>query len=133
MKIKVQKTHPNAKIPTYGTDGAACFDLCIADGKWPSYDVGLAFEIPKGHYMEIHVRSSVGIKQDVRLANGTGIIDSDYRGPVRLVFTGTQVPFKVGDRVAQAMVKPYTRCSFQEVESLTKTKRGAGGVGSTGR
>lgn len=132
IDVKVLKTHHNAIMPKYGTDGAACFDLHIADGKWPAYDTGLAFEIPEGHYMEVHVRSSTGVKKDVRLANGTGIVDSDYRDSVKLFFTGTPYPFKVGDRVAQAMIKPYNRCSFQEVKSLSITKRGKGGVGSTG-
>lgn len=133
LKIKINQVHPNAKEPTYGSDGAACFDLYIADGKWPAYTTGWAFEIPEGYYMEVHVRSSIGIKSDVRLANGTGIIDSDYRGEVKLFFTGTPTEFALGERVAQAIVLPYNRCSFQKSKTLSSTKRGSGGFGSTGK
>lgn len=131
--IKVKRTHPAAKLPTYGSTEAACFDLCIADGEWPNYTTGLAFEIPKGYYMEIHVRSSVGNKRDVRLANGVGIIDNDYRGDVKLCFTGTPAQFEPGERVAQGMLKFYKQWDFEEVSELSDTERGIGGIGSTGK
>lgn len=131
--VRVKRVHPNATLPTYGSEGAACFDLYIADGEWPLYTTGLAFELPPGYYMEIHVRSSVGIKRDVRLANGTGIVDNDYRGDVKLCFTGTPTDFKPGERVAQGMLRLYKQWSFVEVDELSNTARGTGGIGSTGK
>lgn len=130
--IKVKRLHHAATIPTYGTNGAACFDLCVAYGEWPNYSTGLAFELPPGYYMEVHVRSSVGIKRGVRLANGVGIIDNDYRGEVKLCFTGTPTQFEPGERVAQASLKPYKQYQFVEVDTLSETERGTGGIGSTG-
>lgn len=130
--LKVKKLHPDAKLPTYGTDGSACFDLYIADGEWPNYSTGLAFELPPGYYMEVHVRSSVGIKRDVRLANSTGIIDNDFKGPVALCFTGTPTDFKKGERVAQGVLKPFKQWKIVETDTLSETGRGSGGIGSTG-
>lgn len=133
MTVRIKRLHERAVLPTYGSSGAACFDLYVADGTWPNFTTGLAFELPPGYYMEVHVRSSVGIKRDVRLANGTGIIDNDYRGAVALCFTGAPTEFKPGERVAQAVLKPYKQWEFTEVSELSETERGTGGIGSTGR
>ena len=149
MKLKVKKLHQSAKLPTYATKGAACFDLYAAtvDGKFavPSevhngYPVtcgtGLAFEIPAGHVMLIFSRSGHGFKNDTRLANCVGVIDSDYRGEigVGLVNLG-DAPYTVqpGDRIAQLMVVPVVQPTLTVVDTLDETERGAGGFGSTGR
>lgn len=138
MKVNLKKVDPDAVMPTYESVGAACFDLySITDGRIGA-DVcrtGLAFEVPPGHVMMVFSRSGHGFKHGVRLANCTGIIDSDYRGEVmvKLVTDKDEMAFRKGDRVAQAMVVPVDQCEFEFVNELTSTVRGEGGFGSTGR
>jgi dUTP pyrophosphatase len=141
MQVKIKKTHPLAKTPTYGTTGAACFDLyacedalCPAGGS-VVVEIGVAFEVPAGHVLLIHSRSGHGFKSGVRLVNACGVIDSDYRDAVKVGLHSDRAAFEVkaGDRVAQAMVIPYPRVEFIDAEDLSETARGLGGFGSTGR
>jgi len=153
MKLRILKLHPNAKVPTYATDGAGCFDLYAAtvDGKqhigatvthgFPIVcGTGLAFEVPEGWVLEVHSRSGQGFNFDVRLANCEGQIDSDYRGEVMVKLTADfnhddNAPtyfVKPGDRIAQARLAPAPRVEFEVAEQLSLTERGAGGFGSTG-
>lgn len=140
MKLKVKRLSEDAVVPRYATDGAACFDLVATERKIGSdgtatYATGLAFEIPKGHVMLVFSRSGHGFKEGLRLANCTGVIDSDYRGQVvvKLQADHPQPDWpRVGDRVAQAMLVKLPVVEFEEVEELTETKRGNGGFGSTG-
>lgn len=146
MQVKIKKLHPEAIIPTYATPGAACFDL-HALSLSATYHVGqyapdviatgLAFEIPQDHVMLIFSRSGHGFKNDVRLANCVGVIDSDYRGEVKVKLTCDSqdniLRVNHGDRIAQAMILPAQQVSFLEVDELSDTERGAGGMGSTGK
>lgn len=139
MQIKVKKLDPDARLPVYGTNGAGCFDLAALSPAeiWEARIIrtGLSFEIPEGHVMLIFSRSGHGFKNDVRLANCVGVIDADYRGEVMVKLTndGTQrFEIEPGDRIAQAMVIPFPRVTFEEVEELSSTERGEGGFGSTG-
>lgn len=140
MKLKIKKLHPDATIPTYATNGSGCFDIYSLDGgcvfSSAVFDTGIAFEIPEGHVMLVFSRSGHGFKNDIRLANAVGVIDSDYRNAVKVKLTSdnpTDV-FKVekGDRIAQAIILPYPKVEFVEGE-LSDTERGIGGFGSTGR
>ena len=149
MNIKIKKLHPDAIVPTYGTDGAAAFDLyaCvvgddrdrayIAHGESVEVDTGLAFEVPDGYAMFIYSRSGHGFVDDVRLANCVGVIDSDYRGPVQVKLTADAgsggFGVCVGDRIAQAVILPVPRVEFEVVDTLAPTARGTGGFGSTGK
>lgn len=137
--LKVKKLHPDARLPVYGTDGAACFDLAALSPAeiWEARIIrtGLSFEIPEGHVMLIFSRSGHGFKNDVRLANCVGVIDADYRGEVMVKLTNdstTHFRVNAGDRIAQAIVIPFPRMAFEEVEELSSTERGEGGFGSTG-
>lgn len=145
MIIKIKKLHERAMIPTFATEGAACFDLyaMVEDSKKVSIykhspaiiRTGLAFEIPKGHAMMIYSRSGHGFKNDVRLANCVGVIDSDYRGEVKVKLTCDNEDFYVshGDRIAQAMIIPVPAIEgFLVSNELSETERGDGGFGSTG-
>lgn len=140
MKLKVKRLSPDAVIPQYATDGAACFDLVATERKIGSdstatYATGLAFEIPKGYVMLVYSRSGHGFKEGLRLVNCTGVIDSDYRGQVVVKLQADQPQPdwpRVGERVAQAMLVKLPVVEFEEVEELTETKRGQGGFGSTG-
>jgi dUTP pyrophosphatase len=142
MNVKVKTLSALAQLPTYATSGSACFDIAtvsdgvdITPGASAVLKTDLAFEIPPGHVMMVYSRSGHGFKNGVRLANGTGVIDSDYRGElmVKLHNDGNRV-FSVnrGDRIAQAMIVPVAQVAFEHTTELTDTARGAGGFGSTG-
>lgn len=140
MNLKIKKLHPDAIIPTYGTEGAAAFDLYAIHDHWDAFTTitptGLAFEVPEGHVMMVYSRSGMCIKQGTRLANCVGVIDSDYRGEVMVALhndRGMDVVVKAGDRIAQAMVIPVQQVTFAVVDELSSTERGAGGFGSTGQ
>ena len=143
MLIKIQKVHPKAIVPDYATSGAACFDLhSVEAGEFgmmesaKSFDIGLKFEIPEGYAMFIYSRSGDGFKKDVRLANCVGIIDSDYRGEVKVKLTADRMQrnfVNVGDRIAQAMLMPVQQVRFGLVHEVSTTERGEGGFGSTGK
>ena len=146
MKLKIKKLSSQAITPTYGSDGAACFDLYAASEAFipskhsagPAATVvhtGLAVEVPPGHVMKVYSRSGHGFKHGLRLANGTGIIDEDYRGEVMVGLrndSGADYFVRAGERIAQAMIQPVERVEFVEVDLLMDTLRGTGGFGSTG-
>jgi dUTP pyrophosphatase len=139
MNINIRKGHPDAVIPTYGTEGAACFDITAVEGGLlnPTFiaATGLYFEIPKEHVMLVFSRSGMGFKDDVRLSNCVGVIDSDYRGElkVKLKADGDRKQCTKGDRIAQGIVLPYKQVQFILADKLDDTQRGAGGYGSTGK
>lgn len=148
LVLKVKRLNPNAVLPSYATDGSGCFDLsaCLptADGitVGPSnprtFDTGLSFEVPQGWAMLVFSRSGHGFKNDVRLSNCVGVIDSDYRGEVKVKLTqdpGRNSETMIvhhGDRIAQAMLIRTEKVEFVEVDGLSETARGEGGFGSTG-
>lgn len=140
--LKMKRVHPNAMKPVYGTNGAACFDFysttsgVVPAGGRAVFGTGLAFEIPEGYVMQVFSRSGQGFKHGIRMCNGTGIIDSDYRGEVRIgLHNDSDVDYevRVGDRIAQGMLIPVGIVIFKEVDTLSETERGEGGYGSTGR
>ena len=143
MQVKIKKLHPDAKVPTYGSAGAACFDICVLKGgavpflgRSAIFETGLAFEVPEGYALMAYNRSGHGIKHGVRLSNLVGILDSDYRGQllVRLHNDGPDTyQVQDGERVIQAMIVPVPKIEFVEVDELGETERGTGGIGSTGR
>lgn len=144
VTLKVKKLHEDAIIPTYATEGSACFDLYAIEEKrllaqtTHSFKTGLSFQIPKHHVMLIYVRSGMAFKHGVTLVNNVGVIDSDYTGEVliglrkEIVHDSGAFVVKKGDRIAQAIVVPYPVSYFQLVDELDKTDRGEGGFGSTG-
>lgn len=144
MNVKIKKIHPDAKVPVYGSEGAACFDLYAASiigtesetDRTVLYGTGLQFEVPEGHVMMIYSRSGHGFKHGITLANSTGVIDADYRGEVMVKLTKRDSSIHgmpaVGERIAQAMIVPVEQVVFDEVGELSDTKRGAGCFGSTG-
>ena len=128
-------------MPKPATDGAACFDIqsasdaVIPPGGTAVLDTGLRFRIPVGHALMVYSRSGHGFKNDVSLSNGTGVIDSDYRGEmkVKLRNDGAE-PFTVkhGDRIAQAMLIQLPNLYMVAGTVENDTARGTGGFGSTG-
>lgn len=142
MKIRIQLLQPEATPPRYATEGAACFDLFAADAarvyakQSAVIPTGLAVEVPWGYAMLVHSRSGHGFKHGVRLANCTGVIDSDYRGEVMVCLHNDGLADMViapGDRIAQAMIVQAPLITFEVAEQLSLTDRGHGGFGSTGK
>lgn len=142
MQLKVKRLDPRAVIPKYQSDGAACFDLVAIDrtevepGEIALYRTGLSFDIPQGYVLEVYSRSGHGFNMNTRLVNCVGIVDSDYRGEVMVKLIRDRGFFdmpKVGERVAQAMLRRVDQVEFIEVDELSETKRGANGMGSTGK
>jgi dUTP pyrophosphatase len=136
-------------LPVYQTVGAAGADLCAnllpedrASGfildpmRRAVVPTGIRIEIPYGYEVQIRPRSGLATRFGITLPNTPGTIDSDYRGPlgVALINLGAE-PYTIhhGDRIAQMVVAPVVQAVFQVVEKLTKTARGDGGFGSTGR
>lgn len=142
MKIKIQRLCPEARLPAKATDGSACYDLAITIGNMPPtnksvciWGTGLSIEVPKGYVMKIYPRSSLFNKYGLWLANQTGIIDSDYRGEIKLITRyQDRCPYlQPGTRIAQfEIVRQGIKCEWSEEGTLTETERGDGGFGSTG-
>ncbi len=141
--IKIQKDHENAIIPTRGSEQAAGWDLYAATsatvnpGQTAIVNTGVRIAVPEGTFGGVFARSGLSIKQGLGLANGVGVVDSDYRGPVQVaLYNHSQETKEVaaGDRIAQLVVIPYFKVdNLTEVDSLDETKRGEGKFGSTGK
>lgn len=142
--IRVKKLSPNAILPTYGSAGAAAADLyacldtpvTIAPGETVFIPTGLSMEIPVGCAGLIYARSSMGAKRGLAPANKVGVIDSDYRGEIKVVLlnhSGAEQTVAPGERIAQMIITPVLTPDYKEVDELTNTDRGAGGFGSTGK
>lgn len=142
MFIRFKKLHPDAEMPIKASNGAAGFDLVCTGIDWDGqkrivkYHTGIAVEIPEGYVGLLFPRSSIS-KTALRVANGTGVIDSDYRGEITLVCDITSHKlsdfYATHDRIGQLVIVPIPNVAWLEAEELSETERGTGGYGSTGR
>ena len=136
LQIKIKKIDSQAVIPIYAKSGDAGLDVYAVSknetDKFVEYGTGLAFEIPEGYVMLVFPRSSVS-NTDLVLANSVGVVDSGYRGELKLRFrkTGSD-DYQIGERVGQIMVLPYPKINFEVVDELGDSDRGTGGFGSSG-
>ena len=143
-ELKIKRLRENAVLPVRATEGAAgldlsaCLDapLAIPSGGRALIPTGIAIELPGPEVAALHfARSSLGLKRGLMLTNGVGVIDSDYRGEIRIgVYNFTNEPCIVenGERLAQLVTVPLAGLAAAEAASLGDTARGAGGFGSTG-
>lgn len=146
--LKVKRLSLKATLPVQKTKGAVGLDLMITEDyriyptttklaeKATKVKTGIAVEIPEGYHGKILLRSSTGVNTKLRLANGTGIIDSDYRGEVLLLIENVGFlpeQLTAGDRIAQLILEKNENVEVQEVDELSSTERGDGGIGSTGQ
>lgn len=142
--LKIKKVHENAVIPHRATEGSAGLDLCacidepitLAGGETALIPTGLAIALPSAQYGAfVFARSGLSIKHGIGLLNSVGVIDSDYRGEIKVgVINQIKEPYTIqpGERIAQLVVMPVSTMPVEEAESLDETERGAGGFGSTG-
>jgi dUTP pyrophosphatase len=142
MRLTVTRLRPSVPLPVYSSPGAAAFDLAAADdveigpGEIKLVGTGLVVAVPDGHFLAIFARSSTPLKRGLMVANGVGVLDTDYCGPgdelkVQLFnLTSEPVAIKAGDRLAQGIVLQAPRVEFVEGEATAPSR---GGFGSTGR
>jgi len=111
--------------------------MAVAPGRVALVRTGLVIEVPTGHFLGIFARSSTPLKRGLLVANGVGIVDPDYSGPNDeimiqvLNFTDREVQIARGDRLAQGVVLPAPRVTWQEVTEIRPVARG--GFGATGQ
>ena len=144
MTLNVKRTNPYAILPRYATAGAAAMDLsaCLDDtitlepGERAVVPTGIAMAIPPMHVGLLFARSGLAINEGIALANGVGVIDSDYRGEIMVGLQNSgdaDYTVQPADRIAQMMIAPVVCPTLSFVDTLDETERGAGGLGSTGR
>jgi dUTP pyrophosphatase len=143
MRLRIRRLDPTVALPTYGTEEAAGFDLAAAHdlvvpaGQVALVKTGLVIQVPIGFFLGIFARSSTPLKRGLMVANGVGVVDSDYSGPNDeimiqvLNFSSTDVRIARGDRLAQGIVLPAARVTWDEVSDLRSVSRG--GFGATGQ
>lgn len=141
MKIKLLTN--TATIPTRGSEYSAGYDLyadipselLIFANQNVLIGTGIAVEIPEGYFGALFARSGLATKQGLRPANCVGVIDSDYRGEVKVALFNDSTnskTIKPQERIAQLVILPYANVELEVVDELGDTVRGDGGFGSTG-
>ena len=144
MQLKIKKVNENAKIPFRATQGSAGMDLCaciddpltLGGGETAVIPTGIAIALPTDEMGAfVFARSGLAIKHGIGLLNSVGVIDSDYRGEIKVgVINQISEPYTIepGERIAQLVIMPVCPLDPVEVENLDDTARGEGGFGSTG-
>ena len=143
LTVNFKKLNENAVTPTFGSEFSAGADLYSAEeelvinpGETKFISTGIATEIPVGTVGLVYARSGLACKKGLAPANKVGVIDSDYRGEIKVALHNhglTPQTVLKGERVAQMVITPYYAVNYVEVETLNETARGEGGFGSTGR
>ena len=143
MRIPVKRLDPDLPLPAYARGGDAGLDLLAAEdvtlspGERTAIPTGIAVAIPDGHAGFVHARSGKALKEGLAVANAPGLIDSGYRGEIKVIVVNLDpsevVKVSRGDKIAQLVVQPVVTVEPAEVDALEATERGAGGFGSTGR
>ncbi len=141
--VRIRRLDPSVELPAYATPGSAAFDLAasetlvIAPGEVRLVPTGLVIQVPAGMFLGVFARSSTPLKKGLMVANGVGVVDSDYCGPTDEIkvptinITSSPVEIKRGDRIAQGILLPSPQIEWEEVSELATTSRG--GFGGTGR
>ena len=139
LKVKAED---EKLVPKHANEGDAGLDLrakepvLIEPGKTGRVGTGLKMAIPEGYFGMVAPRSGLAAKHGITMANTPGIVDSGYRGEVKLPLHNlSNRPYVVeeGERVAQMILVPYISAKCRQVDDLGETERGTGGFGSTGK
>jgi dUTP pyrophosphatase len=132
LSVRIRRLRDDVALPAYETAD----DVSVAPGEVRLVPTGLVIEVPEGQFLGIFARSSTPLKRGLMIANGVGVVDSDYCGPADEVkiavlnFTAATVQIKAGDRIAQGILLPAPRVIWNEVSNLAPRSRG--GFGATG-
>jgi dUTP pyrophosphatase len=142
MNVLLKRLDPDLPLPTYarindaGMDLLAAADCSLEPGDRAAVPTGIALAIPPGYAGFVHARSGRALREGLALVNAPGLIDSGYRGEIKVVVTNldfhSPIHIKRGDKVAQLVIQPVVSVRLDEVESLPTSERAEGGFGSTG-
>jgi len=141
-RLPVRRLRPEAVLPSRAYEGDAGLDLSAAEavvlapGERAVIGTGLAVAVPEGHAAFVQPRSGLAARHGITIVNAPGLVDSGYRGEVKVVLLNTgSEPFAVdpGMRIAQLVVLPVASPDPVEVDELPGTERGERGHGSSGR
>lgn len=144
-QVRIKKINDNAIIPSYSREGDAGLDLTATtiecNDDFIEYGTGLAIEIPDGMVGFLFPRSSIS-KYDLLQCNSVGVIDSNYRGEIKIRFKKTvkmsdtrpfdEKLYNIGDRIGQLIIMRYPQIELVETQELSNTNRGEKGFGSSG-
>ena len=144
VKVLIQKLSPDVELPAYKTNGASGMDLMafieepikIAPNTSYLVPTGLSMAFSEDYEVQIRPRSGLAAKNNITVLNTPGTIDSDYRGEIKIIlFNHGKEDFIINnkDRVAQMILTPVIKMTFEETDSLPDTLRGEDGFGSTGK
>jgi dUTP pyrophosphatase len=144
VHIKQLENSDGLHLPHYQTEHSAGVDLyaavdtetVIGPGEWKLIPTGIAVAIPEGCEGQVRPRSGLALKHGIGMLNAPGTIDADYRGEISVIlFNFSERPFTIrrGDRIAQMVFARVVKATFEKVDVLSDTARGAGGFGHTGR
>ena len=142
MYLSLTRLDAGLPVPSYAHDGDAGLDLyaavdvTLAPFERALVPTGIAAAIPEGHAGFVLPRSGLAARSGLSLVNAPGLIDSHYRGEIKVIAVNldasTPIEIRRGDRIAQLVIQPVVRVEVKEVDSLDTTARGEGGFGSTG-
>jgi dUTP pyrophosphatase len=143
MKLPIKRLDPDLPLPVYAHEGDAGLDLLAAEtislqpGERAAVPTGIAVAIPDGYAGFVHARSGRALKEGLALANAPGLIDTGYRGEIKVIVANldphSTIDIKRGEKIAQLVVQAVARVELEETSDLDDTTRGEGGFGSTGR
>lgn len=143
LQIRIVNRSGNP-LPTYATTGSSGMDIrasltepvVLQPMERALIPTGIFVEIPDGYEIQVRPRSGLAIKQGITCLNTPGTIDSDYRGEIKVILvnlSGEPQTISSGDRIAQMVLQQVPVISWQAVEVINETERGAGGFGHTGK
>jgi dUTP pyrophosphatase len=143
VELQVLPHGQGLPLPSYATAGSAGVDLAaaieaalvLAPGERRKIPTGIALALPEGWEGQVRPRSGLALRHGVTVLNSPGTIDADYRGEIEVILANlgsAPVTISRGERIAQLVIAPVTRAEWQVTADLPRTRRGAGGFGSTG-
>lgn len=145
VQVGIKKLYEDVKTPVYQTEfSSGCDvhaynengkDVVIPSKKTVLIKTGIVLELPVGYECQVRARSGLALKNSITLGNAVGTIDNDYKNEVGVILINhgeEDFIVKHGDRIAQLVFSPFIQGKFYDVESVSETKRGLGGFGSTG-
>lgn len=141
IEVAIRRVRPGAVVPSQAYEGDAGFDLSACDaitlapGERAVVSTGLAVEIPEGYAAFVQPRSGLASRHGIGIVNSPGLVDSGYRGEIRVVLVNTDrsetFTIEPGMRIAQLVVLPVPAVRLVEVDELQASERGARGLGSS--